>query len=182
MKSPAVTKLIAFLLGAFVGGVCCILSISRLSGAGCEQEVDLALGRTALNTVPLLYKISQLSQSNQLKESQRLLRSHVWWQLELAWAINKQYHGRLDGKLRPVLINIYPELRGQAEADLKSFNWPNASLAEMSNFMKETDAMLATGGLRGAKSLSQNGWLFDMMSTNRTTRGQIYPFSISKGR
>jgi hypothetical protein len=103
-----------------------------------NREIDLSLARATMDNVSIMAKVSQLLRSNMTVRAQDLLHEQLWWQLEGAWSINREYKGALNDTLRPLLINVYPEIKKQV--DISHFShWPQRTLAEMTNFMNDAD-------------------------------------------
>lgn len=148
MRSSVFSKTTVFILGGVVASAF-FLSLGRhwknavveAQAGECERKINISIGRDIVNRLPILNKIAQCIESNQVPEEQRMLCEHMWLQLESAWSINKQYNGVLEEELRPLLVDIYPRLRQQVNTGRFGI-FPKTMLVEMSNFVAEADAMV----------------------------------------
>jgi len=149
MKPPLIHLFLAFILGNVVGyfsfGFWQQIQKPSVAESASDKEANIVLGNAILNGIPIFDKTLQLADSNRIADAESVLSSYAWWQLEEAWVLNRQYNGTLSEVLNPLLTNVYPRLRRETHF-LEFTNFPHAYLIEISNFVKEVDALTTTNG------------------------------------
>ena len=97
------------------------------------------LGKTIIMNVGIYDIALQDLRSNSVEHAKSVLTDFEWWQLEEAWEISKKYDNALDSELRPLLSNVYPQLRRDVDLHQATKSYPRPFLVEMTNFMLEAE-------------------------------------------
>lgn len=141
MRSLA-SNVLLFAIGV-LAGVTVVLLINIPSKGDKRQEsdapVDLMLGKTIIMNVGIYDIALQDLRSNSVEHAKSVLTDFEWWQLEEAWEISKKYDNALDSELRPLLSNVYPQLRRDVDLHQATKSYPQPFLVEMTNFMLEAE-------------------------------------------
>ncbi len=141
MRSLA-SNVLLFAIGV-LAGVTVVLLIDIPSKGDKRQEsdapVDLMLGKTIIMNVGIYDIALQDLRSNSVEHAKSVLTDFEWWQLEEAWEISKKYDNALDSELRPLLSNVYPQLRRDVDLHQATKSYPRPFLVEMTNFMLEAE-------------------------------------------